>query len=106
MAEAYKRYQKKKVTSNYTEQFGANMDDKFKYNNILKYKEFEHVIQKLLQLPYAELIKKEYHLYVKNWISIEQTEQYKEYLLDFLRSFMSTVRANRKFITQKKSNKL
>ena len=44
MAEAYKRYQKKKITSNYTEQFGGNMDDKFKYNNIFKYKDFEHVI--------------------------------------------------------------
>ncbi len=45
MAEAYKRYQKKKVQSNYTEQYGASMDDKYKYNNILKYKDFEHVLK-------------------------------------------------------------
>lgn len=29
----------------------------------------------------------------------EKTEQYKEYVLDFLRSFISTVRSNRKFVT-------
>jgi len=94
MAEAYKRYQKKNIMSNYSEHFGANMDDKFKYNNILKYKDFEH-------LSYAELIKKEYHSYVKKWVELEQTEQYKELLLDFLRAFMSTVRSNRKFVTLK-----
>jgi len=92
MAEAYKRYQKKKIVSSYAEQFGSNMDDKYKYNNILKFKDFEH-------LNYSEMIKKEFHLYIKKWIEIEQTEQYKELLLEFIRSFTATVRSNRKFVT-------
>ena len=31
---------------------------------------------------------------------MERTELYKEYVLDFLRSFLATIRANRKFVTQ------
>jgi len=68
------------------------MDDRFKYNNILKFKDFDH-------LQYTEFLKKEFIPYIKNWISIEQTEQYKEFVLEFLRSFMATLRANRKFVT-------
>jgi len=45
MEEAFKRYQKKKVMSNYQEMYGASVDDnKYKYNNILKYKDFDNVI--------------------------------------------------------------
>ena len=51
-------------------------------------------------LNYAEYIKREYHNYIQNWINIEKTEQYKEYVLDFLRSFLATIRSNRKFVTQ------
>jgi hypothetical protein len=43
LEEAYKRYQKRKIGSTYSEFYGGNMDDKFKYNNILKYKDFENV---------------------------------------------------------------
>jgi hypothetical protein len=43
MEEAFKRYQQKKSLSSYSEYFGGNMDQKYKYNNILKYKDFEHV---------------------------------------------------------------
>ncbi len=43
MEEAFKRYQKKKMLSNYQEMYGASLDDKYKYNNILKYKDFDHV---------------------------------------------------------------
>ncbi len=45
------------------------------------------------------MIKSEYYTYISNWVHLEKSEQYKEYILDFLRSFLSTVRANRKFIT-------
>lgn len=41
--EAFKRYQKKKASSSYNEFFGANVDEKFKYNNVFKYKEFDKV---------------------------------------------------------------
>jgi hypothetical protein len=37
--------------------------------------------------------------YVNAWIVIERTEQYKEYVIDFLRSFACVVRSNRKFVT-------
>jgi hypothetical protein len=43
MEEAFKRYQKRKLKLNYQEMYGAALDDKFKYNNILKYKDFDHV---------------------------------------------------------------
>lgn len=41
--EAYKRYQKRKTNSSYNEFYGANVDEKYKYNNIFKYKEFDKV---------------------------------------------------------------
>lgn len=41
--EAFKRYQKKKALSSYNEFFGANVDEKFKYNNVFKYKDFDKV---------------------------------------------------------------
>jgi hypothetical protein len=53
-------------------------------------------------LNYAEYIKKDVHAYIQAWVGIEKTEQYKEYVLDFIRSFCSTVRSNRKFITHNK----
>ena len=91
--EAFKRYQQKKCQSSYSDFYGGAVDQKFKYNNILKYKDFQH-------LNYAEYIKREFHGYIQNWINIEKTEQYKEYVLDFLRSFLATIRSNRKFVTQ------
>jgi hypothetical protein len=45
MEEAYKRYQRKKTVSTYSEFYGGNLDEKYKYNNILKFKEFENVNQ-------------------------------------------------------------
>lgn len=45
LEEAYKRYQKRKQISSYADSFGSNMDIKYKYNNILKYKDFENVIK-------------------------------------------------------------
>ena len=90
---AFQRYQQKKCQSSYTDFYGGAVDQKFKYNNILQYRQFQH-------LNYAEFIKKEYHYYIQQWINIEKTEQYKEYVLDFLRSFLATIRSNRKFVTQ------
>ena len=46
------------------------------------------------------MLRKDVYPYIQAWVSIEKTEQYKEYVLDFLRSFLSTVRSNRKFVTQ------
>ena len=93
LEEAFRRYQQKKMQSSYTDFFGGAVDEKFRYNNIFQYKQFEH-------LNYAEFVKKEYYPYIQNWLSMERTEQYKEYVLDFLRSFLATIRANRKFVTQ------
>ena len=92
LEDAFRRYQQKKMQSSYTDFFGGAVDDKFKYNNIFQYKKFEY-------LNYADFIKKEYHSYIQNWLAIEKSEQYKEFVLDFLRSFMATIRANRKFVT-------
>jgi hypothetical protein len=39
------------------------------------------------------------HEYINAWIPIEKTEQYKEYVIDFLRSYCSVIRSNRKFVT-------
>ena len=93
MDDAFRRYQSKKYQSSYSSQISGAVDEKFNYNNILKYKNFAH-------LNYAEFIKKEYYNYIENWISIEKSEQYKEYVLDFLRSFLATIRSNNKFVTQ------
>lgn len=50
---AYKRYQKRAQSSSYRDFYGGNVDQKFKYNNILKHKPFEFVrnltIDKLLR---------------------------------------------------------
>jgi hypothetical protein len=43
MEEAFKRFQKRKIMSSYSDFYGSNMDERFKYNNILKYKQFENV---------------------------------------------------------------
>lgn len=93
LEDAFRRYQQKKCQSSYSDFYGGAVDQKFKYNNILQYKQFQH-------LNYAEFVKKEYHYYIQQWINIERTEQYKEYVLDFLRSFLATVRSNRKFVTK------
>ena len=76
MDEAFRRYQSKKYQSSYQDFYGGAVDEKFQYNNIFQYKNFQH------------------------WIKIEKSEQYKEYVLDFLRSFLATIRSNRKFVTQ------
>ena len=57
MEEAFKRYQKKKMCSNYQDMYGASLDDKYKYNNILKYKDFDNVINilKCFNLIYFSL---------------------------------------------------
>ena len=93
MDEAFRRYQSKKYQSSYQDFYGGAVDEKFQYNNIFQYKEFQH-------LNYAEFIKREYYNFIQNWIKIEKSEQYKEYVLDFLRSFLATIRSNRKFVTQ------
>lgn len=93
MEQAFKRYQQKKCSSSYNDFYGGAVDQKFKYNNILKYKDFQH-------LNYAQYIKREFHNFIQNWINIEKTEQYKEFVLDFLRSFLATIRSNRKFVTK------
>jgi len=94
MKKLTKGTRKKKTMSSYSEFYGGNLDEKYKYNNILKYKDFQN-------LNYAEFLISEIHPYVQAWISIEKTEQYKEYVLDFLRSFLSTIKSNRSFVTQK-----
>ena len=81
MDEAFRRYQSKKYQSSYQDFYGGAVDEKFQYNNIFQYKNFQH-------LNYAEFIKKEYYNFIQNWIKIEKSEQYKEYVLDFLRSFL------------------
>jgi len=43
MDAAYKRYQKRKTNTTYNELYGSNVDEKYKYNNIFKYKEFDKV---------------------------------------------------------------
>jgi hypothetical protein len=43
LEEAFKRYQKRQLVSSYADFYGGNVSDKFKYNNILKYKDFEKV---------------------------------------------------------------
>ena len=87
MDEAFKRYQSKKYQSSYQDFNGGAVDEKFQYKN------FQH-------LNYSKFIKREYYNFIQNWIKIEKSEQYKEYVLDFLRSFLATIRSNRKFVTQ------
>lgn len=43
MENAYKRYQKRAMSSTYIDDFCHTVDPKFKYNNILKFKKFELV---------------------------------------------------------------
>ena len=91
--DAFRRYQQKKYQSSYTDFFGGVVDEKFRFNNIFQYKQFQH-------LNYAEFIRKEYYNFIQNWLNIEKSEQYKEYVLDFLRSFLATIRSNRTGVTQ------
>ena len=91
--DAFRRYQQKKYQSSYTDFFGGVVDEKFRFNNIFQYKKFQH-------LNYAEFIRKEYYNFIQNWLNIEKSEQYKEYVLDFLRSFLATIRSNRTGVTQ------
>lgn len=42
--------------------------------------------------------------YINSWVKLEKTEQYKEYVIDFLRSFCSVIRSNRRYVTQHKYN--
>ena len=93
MDDAFRRYQQKKFQTTYQDFYGGSVDQKFQYNNIFRYKKFPH-------LNYAEFIKKEYYNFIQNWLNIERSEQYKEYVLDFLRSFLATIRSNKKFVTQ------
>ena len=97
MDEALKRYQARKFQTSYQDFYGGSVDQKFQYNNIFRYKNFQH-------LNYAEFIKKEYYNYIQNWLKIEKSEQYKEYVLDFLRSFLSTIKNNTKYVTQYKDD--
>ena len=97
LEDAFRRYQQKKFQSSYTDFFGGVVDEKFKFNNIFQYKKFQH-------LNYAEFIRKEYYNFIQNWLNIEKSEQYKEYVLDFLRSFLATIRSNRKDVTQYKED--
>ena len=39
------------------------------------------------------------HDYINAWILIVRTELYKEFVIEFLRSFACVVRSNRKFVT-------
>ena len=78
MDEAFKRYQSKKYQSSYQDFYGGAVDEKFQYNNIFQYKNFQH-------LNYAEFIKREYYNFIQNWIKIEKR---------------ATIRSNRKFVTQ------
>lgn len=45
MENAYKRYQKRAFSSTYQDEFCLTVDQKFRYNNILKYKKFDLVSQ-------------------------------------------------------------
>lgn len=82
------------MSSTYIDDFCHTVDPKFKYNNILKFKKFELVSYVKFQLNYAETIKDVYTEYITKWGLLEQTEQYKELVLDFVRSFYSTCISN------------
>jgi hypothetical protein len=43
MEEAYKRYEKRKIQSSYNDFYGGFLNDKYRYNNILKFKDFQNV---------------------------------------------------------------
>lgn len=85
---AYKRYQKKALCSSYQDEYCHTVDPKFKYNNILKFRKFDFI-------NYSEMIINKYSEFITKWALIEEAEQYKEYVLDFVRSFYSTVKSNK-----------
>ena len=70
MDEAFKRYQSKKYQSSYQDFYGGAVDEKFQYNNIFQYKNFQH-------LNYAEFIKREYYNFIQNWIKSEDYQDSK-----------------------------
>lgn len=88
MTNAYKRYQNRAMSSTYKDEFCMTVDPQFKYNNILKFKKFEFV-------NYSNTILENYREYITKWALIETAEQYKEYVLDFARSFYSTCQSNK-----------
>lgn len=108
------------MSSSYDDAYSGIVDDKIKYNSILSIVNFKNVnlelnfiILLINQVNYSEYIKTEYHPFIQNWLIIEKTEIYKDFVLQFLRSFASTYLSNRKFVTVKeyininiKNNKL
>ena len=87
MENAYKRYQKRTYSSSYKDDYFFTCDPKFRYNNILKHTKFD-------LLNYSEMIENKYSEYITKWALLEEAEQYKEWVLDFVRSFYSTCKSS------------
>lgn len=67
------------------------------YKNIFEDRELQHT-------PYSEFLNSLSIHYIQSWLNREKCEEYKEMVLEFLRSFYSTVKSNGKFRTVTKDS--
>jgi len=78
---AMMRYKNISFSSSYKSSFVS--DHKFLYKNIFQERDLKQTI-------YANILASDTLEFMSNWLKKENTEEYKNYVLDFLRSFYTT----------------
>ncbi len=87
---AMMRYKNNSFSSTYKTSFVS--DHKFLYKNIFQERD-------LKQTVYSSILSSDTLDFISNWLKNEKTEEYKDYVLDFLRSFYTTYHSNRNHST-------
>ena len=87
---ALERYKKKSISSTYLTDFYHG--SKMLYKNVFQERD-------LTETKYSEVLNPLAVQYIRNWLMKEACEAYKDLVLDFLRAFYSSVKANRKFVS-------
>ena len=90
---ALHRYKGNKDNSTYKTHFSGGSN--FIYKNIFSERDIS-------KLNYSEVLKPQAVTYISSWLNKESVEKYKDHVLDFLRSFFSTVQNNKTFLTSNK----
>lgn len=88
------RYNKRSNLSTYKNAYDYTNFENDKSNTTL----YKNIFQErnIDQLPYSQILNISCLHALKNWLAIEHTEEYKDLVLEFLRSFYTTVKFNSK----------
>lgn len=86
MISAYARYKKKSENTTYKTDFVSSKKDLYK--NVFQ-------VRDIAETQYNDLLSEYGVQYIRNWLTIETCELYKDMVLSFLRSFYSTVKSNK-----------